>query len=156
MSKLHIVQQHELGADETAQLYAGLMASDPAAQPRAFSSLTLVLRDRNHAMVGALTGATLWQWLSIDVLWIATPQRGHGHGAALVRHAEAIAIARGCLHARLDTFDFQARGFYERLGYTVYGALDGFPLGHTQFHLAKLLSGAQRSTNPQAIAHIVP
>ncbi|MBC8089189.1 MAG: N-acetyltransferase, partial [Phycisphaerae bacterium] len=40
------------------------------------------------------------------------------------------------------TFDFQARAFYERLGYSVYGALDNFPRGHTQFHLAKVLVSA--------------
>jgi ribosomal protein S18 acetylase RimI-like enzyme len=138
---LHITEEQELGADETAKLYAGLIASDPAAEPRAFSPLTLVLRDENGAMAGALTGATLWQWLSIDVLWIAEPHRRRGHGTALVTQAEMIAIQRGCRRARLDTFDFQARGFYERLGYTVYAALAGFPRGHTQYHLAKHLSG---------------
>ena len=139
----HIRQELELNAEETAQLYAGLLASDPAAQPRAFSPVTLVLRDDQQAMVGALTGATLWQWLSIDVLWIAERQRGRGHGTALVKGAESLAIERGCQHARLDTFDFQARGFYERLGYTVYGALEHFPRGHTQYHLAKLLASAR-------------
>lgn len=136
------IWQEALNAEETAQLYAGLLASDPAAQPRAFSPLTLVLRDNKQTMVGALTGATLWHWLSIDVLWIAEHQRGLGHGSALVKHAESLAIERGCQHARLDTFDFQARGFYERLGYTVYGALDDFPRGHTQYHLAKRLADA--------------
>jgi hypothetical protein len=37
----------------------------------------------------------------------------------------------------VDTFDFEARGFYERLGYRVYGELAGFPRGHSHLHLAK-------------------
>ncbi|MBC8086612.1 MAG: GNAT family N-acetyltransferase, partial [Phycisphaerae bacterium] len=93
--KLRISQEQELSATETTQLYAGLMQSDPPAQPRGHAPLTLVLRDEHHAMVGALTGATLWQWLAIDVLWIAEPYRHRGHGGALVRQAEAIAIERG-------------------------------------------------------------
>ena len=139
---LRIEHESELSADETKQLYAGLLASDPVEHPRQFAPLILVLRDDQQTMIGALTGATLWHWLSIDVLWIAVSHRGRGHGAALVRRAESLATERGCRHARLDTFDFQARAFYERQGYAVYGALENFPLGHTQFHLVKLLAGA--------------
>ena len=54
--------------------------------------------------------------------------------------AEEVAVERGCTHARLDTFDFQARDFYERLGYTVYAELPGFPTGHAQLHLRKVLA----------------
>lgn len=140
---LRIAYETELGADETRELYAGLMQSDPAGQPRDFASLTLVLRDENQAMVGALTGATIWHWLSIDVLWVADAFRGDGHGAALVQQAESVAQERGCSHARLDTFDFQARAFYERLGYRVYGSLENFPNGHTQYHLTKRLASAR-------------
>jgi hypothetical protein len=31
-----------------------------------------------------------------------------------VKHAENIAQKAGCRHARVDTFDFEARGFYEK------------------------------------------
>ena len=38
--------------------------------------------------------------------------------------AEREAIRRGCRGAWLDTYSFQARGFYERLGYTIFGTID--------------------------------
>ncbi len=41
------------------------------------------------------------------------------------------------MEARLTTFDFQASGFYERLGYVSYGRLDGYPAGHTVHYLRK-------------------
>ncbi len=44
---------------------------------------------------------------------------------------------RGCIAARLSTFDFQASGFYEWLGYASYGRLDGYPADHTVHHLRK-------------------
>ena len=47
--------------------------------------------------------------------------------------------AHGCAHAYLDTFDFQARPFYERLGYTVFGLQDDYPPGHRRFFQRKVL-----------------
>jgi hypothetical protein len=44
-----------------------------------------------------------------------------------------------CKHARLDTFSFQAKGFYEKLGYVAFGALDGFPGEHRRYFLRKKL-----------------
>ena len=57
--------------------------------------------------------------------------------------AERMAGERGCTRARLDTFDFQARAFYERFGYTVYAQLDDFPVGHMQCHMRKILAPAR-------------
>jgi hypothetical protein len=42
----------------------------------------------------------------------------------------------------LDTFSFQARGFYEKLGYCVFGTLDDYPPGHSRFYLTKRLAGS--------------
>jgi hypothetical protein len=47
--------------------------------------------------------------------------------------------ARGCIGAHLDTFTFQARPFYERHGYAVFGQLDNYPGGHSRFFLSKRL-----------------
>ena len=55
--------------------------------------------------------------------------------------AEAEALRRGCRGARLFTYSFQARGFYEKHGYTVFGVLDDFPPGHSQIWLRKTLAG---------------
>jgi hypothetical protein len=45
--------------------------------------------------------------------------------------------ARGCIGSFLDTFSFQARPFYEKQGYTVFGRIENFPKGHTRFLLSK-------------------
>jgi hypothetical protein len=53
--------------------------------------------------------------------------------------AEQHAIERGCTGAHLDTASFQARPFYEKLGYTVFGTLEDHPVGHTHYLLSKRL-----------------
>jgi GNAT superfamily N-acetyltransferase len=57
----------------------------------------------------------------------------------MIRMAEDQARARGCIGAWLDTFSFQARPFYERLGYQVIGRLDDFPPPFTRFFMARRL-----------------
>ena len=70
---------------------------------------------------------------------VAETARGQGLGTRLLQRAEAIARARGCGNALLDTFEYQARPFYEKLGYRLFGTLDGYPPGYRQFYLTKAL-----------------
>jgi hypothetical protein len=39
----------------------------------------------------------------------------------------------------LDTFEFQARGFYERLGFEVFGRLDGLAPFFPRYFMQKTL-----------------
>ena len=121
-----------------AAVRQGIRAADPPdVGPRDWQPLNLALHARGGILVGGLYGATMWRWLLIDGLWVAEEMRGRGLGRDLVLKAEAAAIARGCRGSWLGTFDFQARGFYERLGYEVFAELPGFPPGHSHYHLRK-------------------
>ena len=71
----------------------------------------------------------------IDFLFVPENLRGAGHGRTLMQKAEEIARLRGCTGIWLDTFTFQARGFYEKLGYAVFGQLDNYPRGEVRFFL---------------------
>jgi hypothetical protein len=53
--------------------------------------------------------------------------------------AEREARSRGCHGAWLDTFEFQARGFYERQGYTCFAQLPDYPPGFSRFFMKKAL-----------------
>ena len=106
-----------------------------------FEPFSLSVRD-DHVLVGGLVGEIGWKWLFVELLWIAESHRDRGLGASLLRSAEAEAIRRGARHAYLDTFDFQARPFYERQGYEVFGVLEDYPPGHRRFFLRKDLTEA--------------
>src|SRR5215470_18467327 len=109
-------------------------------KPEAFVPLVILLSDpETDEIVGGLYGSTLFSYLRVDLLFVPESVRGNGIGRKLMTEAETEAIRRGCHAAVLDTFSFQARGFYERLGYSVFGTLDDCPPGHSRFYLTKRL-----------------
>ena len=104
-----------------------------------YRALNLVMRNDSGVVIGGLTGETYWDWFFVDLLWVAEAHRKQKLGSELLNRAEAEAKARGCTNAYLDTFDFQARGFYEKLGYMVFGSLPKYPGEHTRYFLTKAL-----------------
>ena len=102
--------------------------------------LTVLLRDAEGQVVGGLSGAMYRGWLFVKNLAVQEAFRGQRYGSRLLQAAEAEALGRGCRHAWLDTFSFQARPFYEKHGYTVFGTLEDYPPGHSRYFLRKVLS----------------
>jgi len=96
-----------------------------------------VARDSTGVVVGGILGHTRWRWLYVAKLWVDERARGHGLGTRLMAAAEDLARSRGCTDVSLDTFDYQARPFYEKLGYELFGTLEGYPPGSRQYYLRK-------------------
>jgi len=78
--------------------------------------------------------------LFIDILWVNEKCRGKGYATALMNHIEKIGLEKGCKLSHVSTYEFQALGLYEKLGYTVFGYMDGVPLGYKDYYLQKKLS----------------
>jgi hypothetical protein len=93
-------------------------------------------------------GLTSWNWLHISLVWVSPELRRQGTGRRLITAIEDAARARGCTHAHLDTFSYQARPFYEKLGYEVFGALEDYPPGHQRFFLRKPTGRGPRRPPP--------
>jgi GNAT superfamily N-acetyltransferase len=77
--------------------------------------------------------------LFTELLFIPPALRGRGLGTDILSRAESEARDRGCHGAWLDTFEFQARGFYERLGYQQFAELPDYPMGYSRFFMRKAL-----------------
>jgi ribosomal protein S18 acetylase RimI-like enzyme len=101
--------------------------------------LCFVLQGPDQKIVGGLIGETHWDWFYINLMWIKEELRGQGHGKRLLTLAEDEARQRGAKNAYLDTFSFQAPGFYKKFGYQVFGELPDFPTGHQRYYLKKEL-----------------
>ena len=104
--------------------------------------LVVELRNADDAVVGGLWGATAYGWLFVQLLAVPEEFRGGGVGRRLMIAAEEEAVKRGCHSAWLDTFEFQSRGFYERLGYSCFATLPEYPKGYSRYFMRKQLTHA--------------
>jgi GNAT superfamily N-acetyltransferase len=133
------VQVESVQGQARRQIIEGLLAfNEQAVGKRKYKALTITLR-QGREVVGGLTGSTWMDWLFVDLLWVADKYRGKGYGRSLMVKAESEARKRGVQNVFLNTFSFQAPGFYKKLGYKEFGKLKNFPAGHTRHWLKKAL-----------------
>lgn len=136
------ISQAENPATEELQiLWDGLTRhAAPQLGDDANTPLTFFLRDADGVIVGGVHGNySKVGWLYISTLWVSDDVRKEGYGTKLMQQMEEAAMAAGCTNVYLDTFSFQAPEFYKKLGYTVFGVLEDFPVGHSRIFLHKHL-----------------
>lgn len=107
-------------------------------QETPFYWINRVMKDINGDIVAGINSKMYcWNCLYIDVLWVKEEFRKDGIGSKLLRKVEEIAKEKGCHLIHLDTFDFQAKDFYIKQGYEIFGTLDDCPSGHKRYYLKK-------------------
>lgn len=130
----------DLDSQENAMLRQKLDEyNEPIVGKRETKELGYAIRDDNGELIAGLIGSIVWTMLHINVIWVSDVLRGNDVGSKLMRQAEKEASKQGCEFARLHTFSFQARPFYERLGYIVVNETKDFPKGHSQYLMVKAL-----------------
>jgi len=107
--------------------------------PTELHRVAIFVRDEAGTVRGGLDGHVYGGWLFVKYLWVRADLRRHGIGRELMAQAERRALEVGAHSVWLDTFSFQAPGFYQKLGYREFGRLD-FPPEHQRIFLQKLLS----------------
>ena len=124
-------------ADPVAPADIVALKATMASPPRAPLGLLL------HDDVGQVEGG-LWGWSErgrffVQLLFVPQRRRHQRLGTRLIARACDVARRRGCRTIWLDTFSFQARPFYERLGFSLFGTLADYPLGGARYFLVKRL-----------------
>ncbi|HET6306659.1 MAG TPA: GNAT family N-acetyltransferase [Rhodopila sp.] len=94
--------------------------------------------DEARQLAGGIQGNFEWDWLHITHLWVRN--RGQGLGRRLVETAEGYAKSQGKQGLFLDTLDFQARPFYERLGFAVIGKIENAAGASSRYFMSKRIS----------------
>ena len=89
--------------------------------------LAIFVRDERGEVEAGLHGWTWGRTGFVQTLWVREDRRGSGLGSRLLAAAEREVERRGCSEIQLDTHDYQAPGFYRRLGYEAIGSLPGWP-----------------------------
>ncbi|WLR58676.1 GNAT family N-acetyltransferase [Guptibacillus hwajinpoensis] len=100
--------------------------------------IAFVIEERDK-VIGGISATLFWQHLHIDFLWVTDEKRENGVGRKLLQQVERLAEEKECRLILLDTFSFQAPGFYLKEGYEICGKVENHPEGHTQYFLQKKL-----------------
>jgi GNAT superfamily N-acetyltransferase len=110
----------------------------PFQQNEGWIDLSSVLKDDTGQVIAGIN-ATLYCWniMYVDILYVDYSYRGQGYGRVLLDKTESKAQSLGGYMSHLDTFDWQAKEFYEHLGYTVFGILENCPPGHDRYYMKK-------------------
>jgi GNAT superfamily N-acetyltransferase len=77
-------------------------------------------------LLGGIRSYVFLEWLQVDILFVAEAARGHGLGARILAEAENRARELGARGVFLNTFDWQAEGFYLKQGYVRYGRVEDY------------------------------
>jgi GNAT superfamily N-acetyltransferase len=120
--------------------------NESKAGPDHFRPLMIALRQQNGSVQGGLSGYTSHGWLFVHLLVVPESARGSRLGSQLMQMAEEEAVRRGCQDAWLDTHEFQAPGFYAKLGYVKFGELPHYPTGFSRIFFTKRLVGPKELT----------
>jgi GNAT superfamily N-acetyltransferase len=122
-----------------ARIIAPLVAyNDRAAGAADWGLIVVTVRDPAGEIVGGLWGRTGYGFLFVELL-TAGPAAGTGMGTRLMAMAEAEARQRGLAGIWLDTWTFQAPGFYLKLGFAEVGRITNYPPGHDRIFYMKRL-----------------
>jgi GNAT superfamily N-acetyltransferase len=110
------------------KLWAGLLRYNrKTAGPFHYSRVVLTVRGARGRVLGGLILQSYWKESYVELLWLSESARRFGHGRRLMQEAERRARRRGSRLLHLNTYSFQAPGFYEKLGFRRFGGMQGSP-----------------------------
>lgn len=101
--------------------------------------IRLNAKDAQGNLLGGIRAFTFLHWLQVEVLFVNDAARGQGLGSRLLVEAESQARALGAHHVYLNTFEWQAPGFYLKHGYTEQSRIEGYAGGFYLMTLTKPL-----------------
>ncbi|MEO8143453.1 MAG: GNAT family N-acetyltransferase [Betaproteobacteria bacterium] len=136
-----IVEEKRNALAVARRIRRGLIAYNTqwAGKPE-YTRLVLSARDAKGRIVGGLTGDLYWNALYIELLWLEEGARKGGFGRRLMREAEKRARRAGKDLIFLNTYTFQAPGFYRKLGFRSFGRIRNYPRGGSRVFFVKTLS----------------
>jgi ribosomal protein S18 acetylase RimI-like enzyme len=126
------------------ELWNGLIRFNrQQAGPLRYKRAVLSVRDERGRLLGGLILQSYFRESYIELLWLSQKARRQGCGRRLMQDAERRARRRGSLLLHLNTYSFQAPGFYEKLGFRRFGGMKGSPAGQSRHFYVKPLTPAR-------------
>lgn len=82
-----------------------------------YHKFSLVCHNDSNEVIGLINAYTAYAEIYIDDFWIDSKYRHQGYGSMLVKALETRFISKGFNNINLVTSQFQAPGFYKKLGF---------------------------------------
>ncbi len=98
--------------------------------------------EENGEIVAGISAGAVCDTLEVDFLYVEEAYRGRGLGRELLRAVEEAARRDGLSRVLLNTYSFQAPGFYLALGYAEAARLSPCFGGYSQHFFVKDLRAA--------------
>lgn len=93
----------------------------------------------DEKLLGGAVVYQAWDWLFVDTVVIKKMYRKKGLGTQLFRKIEEYAKSKDLVGIKLATLYFQAKEFYEKMGFQVLCMIENCPRGNTKYELVKYL-----------------
>lgn len=97
------------------------------------------IRDDANKIVAGCNGDILYGQLYVSQLWVDEKIRNQGYGTKLMQSVEEYAKKNACHFISVNTMDFEAKPFYEKLGFFVEFERHGFDKDSVFYFLRKNL-----------------
>jgi len=143
VSEERIVAERSNARAVSRKLWNGLIRYNRrTAGPFRYTRTVLSVRGDKGHLLGGLILQSYWKESYVELLWLSGKARRRGTGRRLIEEAERRARRRGSLLIHLNTYSFQAPGFYEKLGFKRVGGMSGSPPGESRhFYVKRLPAG---------------
>jgi len=94
-------------------------------------------------IIGGVCGSSdMGNWIEVELLYIDQDYRANDLGTKLIDKVEKYAKENNHLGIHLKTWSWQAKGFYEKMGFTKFGELTNHPKDGTMYYMKKELRQA--------------
>lgn len=121
-----------------AGLIAGMRAFNAACVPGLTShKIVAALRDDEGGLHGGVVGRLAGDSVYMEIVWNDDAVRGTGLGTEMMTLVEERARELGAREAWLYTMSFQAKPFYEKLGYRQFAELPWLGGAHARHFMRK-------------------
>lgn len=117
-----------LEEDPKGETFKGLIEGIKVYNDRALPDMnkhtvTVAIRDEAGTLLGGVVGRQVEDSMYVEVVWNSDAVRGTGLGRQMMVMLEDEARKHGATEIWLYTMSFQAKPFYEKLGYTQFAEL---------------------------------
>jgi GNAT superfamily N-acetyltransferase len=139
--KARLVAEGKSARAASRKLWNGLIRYNlQKAGPFHYKRTVLTVRDDKKRVLGGVILQSYWRETYVELLWLSARARRLGFGRKLMQEAERRARRRGSRLMHLNTYSFQAPGFYEKLGFKRFGGMAGSPKGASRHWFVKQLT----------------